>query len=149
MNMRTHFKTDSTSFANSFLLLVMVAGVLNIDRFESDVVSGYHNHRVVYRIELVFNAERSDTKSPVLSISEDIPGNDVVKDILPSHFYATCFGTALFVIQNTGQVNTRSFYSSHNHTRLFNIPHQNSDEDEAFILPVNVAQAPPSFHSFA
>jgi len=138
--MRTHFKTDTTSFANSFLLLVMVAGMLNIELFESDAVSGYHDHKVLYCIELVFNAERSDTRSPVLSISEDIPGNDVVKDrILPSHFYATCFGTALFVIQNTGQVNTRPFYSSHNHTRLFNIPHQNSDEDEAFILPVDVA----------
>jgi len=140
MNMRTHFKTDTTSFANSFLLLVMVAGVLNIDLFERDAVSGYHDHQVLYRIELVLNAERSDTRSPLLSISEDIPGNDVVKDrILPSHFYASCFGTALFVVQYTGQVNTRPFYCSHNHTRLFNIPHQNSDEDEAFILPVDVA----------
>jgi hypothetical protein len=138
--MRTHFKTDTTSFANSFLLLVMLGGVLNIDLFERDAVSGYHDHKVLYRIELVFNVERSDATSTFLSISEDIPGNEFAKDrILPSHFYATCFGTALFVIQNTGQGNTRPFYSSHNHTRLFNIPHQNSDEDEAFLLPADVA----------
>jgi len=134
--MRTHLKTDTTSFSNSFLLLVMVAGVLI---FESDAVSGYNDHRVLYRIELVFNAE-SPSQSPDLSFSEVIQGNDAVEDrILPSHFYATCFGTDLFVTQNTGQVNTRPFYSSHNHTRSFNIPHQNSDEDEAFILPVDVA----------
>ena len=139
MSMRTHFKTDTTSFANSFLLLVMVAGVLNIDLLERGAVSGYSDQKVLYRIELVFNAERSDTKSPVLSSSEDIQGNDVVKDrILPS-FFATCFGTALFVIQNTGEINSRPLYSSQNHTRSFNIPHQNSDEDEAFILPIDVA----------
>ncbi|MEX1241748.1 MAG: hypothetical protein WEB30_18645 [Cyclobacteriaceae bacterium] len=137
--MRTCFKTDTTSFANSFLLLVMVAGVLNIDLFESDAVSGYNDHKVFYRIELVFNAEYPSL-SPVLSIYEDIPGNDAVEDsILPSHSYATCFGTALFVIQYTGQVNTRPIYSSHNHTSSFNIPHQNSDEDEAFIFPADVA----------
>lgn len=140
MSKRTHFKTDSTSFANSFLLLVMVAGVLNIDLFEGDAVSGYNDHKFLYRIELVFNAERSDARSPVLSVSEDISDNDVVEGrILPSHFCATYFGTALFVIQNTGQVNTRPFYSSHNHIRPFNIPHQNSDEDEALILPFDVA----------
>lgn len=137
--MRPHFRTDTTSFANSLLLLVVVAGVLNIDLFELDAVSGYNDHRVLYHIEVVFNSEPS-SQSPVLSISEDIPGSDVVEArILPSHFYAICFGTTLFVIQNPGQVNIRPIYSSYNHTRSFNIPHQNSDEDEAFILPVDVA----------
>lgn len=138
--MRTHFKTDTTSFTNSFLLLVMVAGVLNIDLFERDAVSGHTGHKVFYRIEFVFNTERSDVGSPVLFISEDLAGNDVAEDrILPSHFYATCFGTALSFMQNTGQVNTRPSYSSYSHTRSFNIPHQNSDEEEALILPVDVA----------
>jgi hypothetical protein len=138
--MRTHFKIDTTSFTNSFLLLAIVAGVLNIDLFERDAGSGYNDHQVLYRLELVFNTERSDTRFSVLSVSGDISGNDVAEDrILPIHFYATCFGTAFFVTQNPGQVNTRPFYSSYNHTRSFNIPHQNSDEDEAFILPVDVA----------
>jgi hypothetical protein len=138
--MRTHFKTDTTSFANSFLLLVMVAGVLNIDLFESDAATVYDHHKVLYRIELVFNAERSGTRSPVLSISQDLSGNDIAEGrILLSHFYTTCFATALFLIQNTGQVSTRPAYSSHNHTTSFNIPHQNSDDEEAFILPVDVA----------
>ncbi|MEX2232839.1 MAG: hypothetical protein WD824_11800 [Cyclobacteriaceae bacterium] len=137
--MTTHFKTDTTSFANSFLLLLMIAGVLNLDLFESDAVSGYNDHRVLYRIELVFNAE-SPLQSPVLFISEDIPCNDVGEDrILPSHFHATCFGAALFVTQNIGVVNTQPFYSSHDHTSPFNIPHQNSDEDDAFILSPDVA----------
>lgn len=136
--MRPQFKTDTTSIANSLLLLVVVAGVLNIDLFELDGVCGYNNHQV-YRIEIVFNSEPS-SQSPVVSISEGIPDSDVVEDcILPSHFYATCFGTTLFVIQNPGHVNIRPIYSSHSHTRSFNIPHQNSDEDEAFISPVDVA----------
>jgi hypothetical protein len=139
MNMRTHSKTDTISFANSFLLLVMVAGVLNIDLFGTDAVSGCH-YKALYRTELVYNTQRSDTSPPLLYISEDIPKNNVVKDrILPSHFYATCFGTALFVIQNTGTVNNRPFYSSHEHTRFLTIPHQNLDEDEAFIFSVDVA----------
>lgn len=140
MNMRTHVKTDKTSFANSFLLLVVIAGVLSLDLFGSDAVSGYHDHKVLHYIELVFNVERSDTGPSVFSIFEDISGNDVAKDyILPLHFYTAYFGNVLFVIQKTGQVNTRPFYSFHNHIRLFNIPHQNSDEDEAFILQVDVA----------
>jgi hypothetical protein len=139
MSMRTHFKTDPTSFANSFLLLVMATGVLNIDLSKHDTASGHNEHRVLYRIELVFNAGYS-SQSPVLSISEYISGNDIAKDRnLPSHFYATWFGTALVETQNTGQVNTHPFYSLHNHTVSFNIPHQNSDEDEAFILPVDAA----------
>jgi len=135
MNMRTHFEIDTTSFTNSFLLLVMFAGVLNIDLFERDAISDYHNHKVLYRIELVLNAETSDARSPRVSIAEDLPWNDDVKDrILPLHFHPTCFGNALFFIQSTGHFNTRPFYSSHNPTRLFNIPHQNSDEEETFIF---------------
>jgi hypothetical protein len=137
MSMHMHFKTKMPSFVNSFLLLVMVAGVPNTGLFESDTVSGYNDHKVLYRIELVFNTERT-SQFPVLSISEDVPGNDVSEG-QPSRFYATCFGTALFAIQNTGPVNTRPFYSPHNHTSLFNIPHQNSDEEEPFISPVDVA----------
>jgi hypothetical protein len=139
MSMHAHFKTDTTSFANSFLLLAMVAGVLNIDLLAHDAVSGYNDHEVRYRIELVLNAE-GPSQSPVLFNPEGIPGNDVAADcILPSCSHVTCFATALFVIQNTGQVSTRSFYSSHDHSRSFNIPHQNSDEDEALILPADVA----------
>ena len=139
MNMHRHLKSDTTSLATGFLLLVMVVSVLTIDLYEVDAMSGYDCHRALYRMELVFNAE-FPSQPPVLSISEDIPGNDLVKDcILRSHFYATDFGTALFVIQSTGQVNIRPFYSSHNPTTSFNVPHQNSDEDEVFILPVDVA----------
>jgi hypothetical protein len=136
MILHTRFKTGTTSFANSFLLLVMVAGVLDIDLFES--VSGYH-HKILPRVELVFSSKRSGTGFPLLSISEYVPGNDAVKEcILPLHRYASYFGAAFFFVQNSGQVSTRPFYSSHNHASLSNIPHQNSDEDEAFILPVDV-----------
>ncbi|HEY9488797.1 MAG TPA: hypothetical protein VIQ51_10710 [Chryseosolibacter sp.] len=139
MNKHTHLKSDTTSFASNFLLLVMVAGVLTIDLFESDAVADYSYHRALYGIELVFNA-KSPSQSRVFSIFDDVHGNDVVEGrTLPSYFFATHFGTALLIIQSTGQVNTRPFYSSHNHTRSFNIPHQNSDEDEAIILPVDVA----------
>jgi hypothetical protein len=138
MSLRKHFRTDTTSVANSFLMLVMVAGVLNIDLFESDVVNGDHDHRVHYRIELVFNTE-PPAQFPGLSISQDIPGNDVVDRILPSHYFTECFGTTLFVIQKTDQASTTPIYSSHYHTSSFNIPHQNSDEDEAFIFPADVA----------
>lgn len=139
MSRHTHIETDAASFASSFLLLVMVAGVLNLDLFASDGVSGYNGHSVRVLVELVLN-ENDFLQSPVLSISKNIPGSDVVEDrILPSHFYATCFGTASFVIQNTRQANIRPIYSSHNYSSLFNVPHQNSDEDELFIFPVDVA----------
>jgi hypothetical protein len=138
LNMKAHFKTDTTPFTNSLLLLVMVAGVLNIDLFESDAVSGYNNHKGLYRIEVVFNAEHP-IPSAILSVSRDTPVNDVVKDcVVPRQFYPAYFGTALSVIQNKGQVKTRRFHFSH-HTSSFNIPHQNSDEDDAFILSVDVA----------
>jgi hypothetical protein len=136
--MKAHFKTDTIPFTNSLLLLVMVAGVLNIDRFEGDAVSGYNDHKALYRIELVFNAQ-DPLPSAILSAYEDTPGSEVVKDcILPRQFYPAYLGTTLSVVQSTGQVKTRLSHSSH-HASSFNIPHQNSDEDDAFILPVDVA----------
>jgi hypothetical protein len=139
MSMRTHFKTDRTSFASSFLLLAVVTGALNIDLFGGDTASGHHDHKILYRIELVLNAEFHSI-FPVLSVSKDLQGNGTAAGrSLPSHFYIPCSGAALCTVQNTGQVNTRPLYSSLNHTRAFNIPHQNSDEDEALILPVGAA----------
>ena len=137
MSMRSHFTTDTTSLANGFLTLVMVVAMLNIEPFESDGVSGYNDYRVLYHTELVFRPE-PPSQSPVLFISEDVSDDDDAEDrILSSHFHPTSFGTALVLMQNSGEVNTRPFYS--NHTRSSNIPHQNSDEDEAFILRDDVA----------
>lgn len=137
MRNRRHVTTDGISFAHSFLLLVMVTGVLGIDLFEGDAVSRQIDHRAFCRIELVFNSAHA-SQSHIFPLS-NVPG-DVVEDrTLPSPFYATCFGTDLSARPNTGQVNIRPFYSSHDHTRSFNIPHQNSDEDDAFIRLVDVA----------
>jgi hypothetical protein len=136
MHTHTHFKADATSVANGFLLLAMVAGVLNIHSFERDSVSAYSDHRVLYRIELVFNVKRPGTQSTVLPVSECISGNEIGESRV-SLSYPTSF--TLFSKQNIGQVSARPLYSSHDHTRLFNIPHQNSDEDEVFISGFDVA----------
>ena len=138
-SMRTHFKTDTTSFARSVLLLTMVAIVLNIDLQESDEVS-YYDHRILYRIELA-SSEELPLQSSVLCISEDIPVKDVAKrPVLPSQFYATFSGSVLFAIQHTNPLYARpAFYSLHFHGSLSNIPHQNSDEDEASFLLAEVA----------
>ena len=139
MTTRTHIKTDMASLPSSFLLLVMVAGVLNMDLFAGDGISGYKGHNVRVLVELVLK-ENDFLQSPVLSISRNITGSDVVEDpILLSHFQATCFGATFFITQNIGHVNTRPLYCSGNYTRSSNIPHQNSDEDEAFILSPDVA----------
>ena len=137
MSNRRHVTTDRISFAHSFLLLVIATGVLGIDQFVGDAVSRQIDHRAFCRIELVFNSAYT-SQYPVFPIY-NVPG-DVVEDrTVPSPFYATCFGTDLSARPGTGQVNIRPFYSSYDHTRSFNIPHQNSDEDDAFILPVDVA----------
>lgn len=135
MSRHTHNKRDKASFAGSFLLLVVVAGLLNLDLFAGDGVSGYNGNSVRALVEIVFN--KSDLlQSPFLSISKAIPGSDVAKDrILSSHSYATW----TFVIQDACQPNIRPIYSSHNYSGSFNIPHQNSDEDELFMFPLDVA----------
>lgn len=139
MTTRTHIKTDMASLPSSFLLLVMVAGVLNMDLFAGDGIPGYKGYNVRVLVELVLK-ENDFLPSPVLSISRNITGSDVVEDrILLSHFQETCFGATFFVTQNIGHVNTRPLYRSGNNTRSSNIPHQNSDEDEAFILSPDVA----------
>ena len=137
MSMPKHVRTDTPSFAHSFLLLVMVTGVLGIDLFEGDAVSRYIDHRVLCRIELLFN---SDYTSPyhVFPLS-NVPDDVLEHHAPPPQFHATGFGTDLSAGPSIGQVNIRPFYSSCDHTRSFNIPHQNSDEDDAFILPVDVA----------
>lgn len=136
--MHTHVKTGITSFVNSFLLLVVVAGILNVDLPESDILSGHSDRKILYRIELTFDAA-SHSVFPVLSISEVIPGNDATACIFTPHFRSPHFGVSSLIIHNTGPVNSRPFYATHNHSRLFNIPHQNSGEDDAFVLPVDVA----------
>lgn len=136
--MHTHVKTGTTSFANSFLLLVVFAGILNVALPESDIVSGHGDHRILYRIELAFDAGNRSV-FPVLSISEVIPGNDAAACVFRSHFRSTRSGVSSLIIQDTGPVNSRPFYGPHNHARAFNIPHQNSGEDDAFIFRVDVA----------
>jgi hypothetical protein len=113
--MRERLKTETISWANGFLLLTTVAAVLNIDLFGLEAASGNRDPQVNYRIELVFNAKESDARSTVLSITEHIY-SDAVPD-----------------------ANVRPFYSSCGYTTFFNIPHQNSDEEDAFILQVDVA----------
>lgn len=129
--MQTHAQPNTSSFASRFLLLMMVAGVMDID-------SGYHDYKVLHRIEVLFQAARHVAQSPVIAITEGIPGNAGAKD-RPIDFYEGCPGAVLFSLQNTGRVNPRGFYSVHVETASFNIPHQNSDEDEAFVLPLDVA----------
>ena len=139
MTTQFHFQTDTTSFTSFFLVVVTVCGVLNLDLFESDGISGDNHRKLLYRIELVFNVEHG-SQSHVLSISRRLPENNPVEGyIRGSNFFATYFDSGLFAIQNTSKVNSRPVYSSHNHTTSFNIPHQNADEDEALIFPLDVA----------
>jgi hypothetical protein len=106
----------------------MVAGVLDID-------SGYHDDKVLQGIEILFQAARQDAQSAVIATGEEIPGNADVKD-RPADFYEARSGAVLFSLQTTGRVNTRGFCSSPIETASFNILHQNSDEDEAFVYPL-------------
>lgn len=138
MSMHTRVKTGITSFANSFLLLVVVAGILDVDLPVSDIVSHHSDRKILYRIELAFDVPGRSVV-PVLSISEVIPGNDGAACIFNAHFRSTRVRVSSLIIHNIGPVNSRPFYASHSHSRLFNIPHQNSGEDDAFILPVDVA----------
>jgi hypothetical protein len=136
MSMQTHPQPTTAPFASSFLLLLMVAGVMDID-------SVYHDYKIFHRIEVLFRAARPDTQSPVISaadisVAEGIPGNTDAKD-LPSYFYRGLPDVVLFSRQNTGRVNTRGFYFSHIETASFNTPHQNSDEEEPFVYPPDVA----------
>jgi hypothetical protein len=131
MNMQPHSQSNATSFTSRFLLLLMVAGLVDID-------ASYHQYKVLDRIEILFHAARLDVQSSVIAITEGIPGYAAVKD-RPADFYEGHAVAALFSLQNTGRVNTRGFYSSHIDAGSFNIPHQNSDEDEAFVSPLGVA----------
>lgn len=136
--MTSHCKTGTTPFASSFLLLAVMAGVLHIDLFETETLSGHKDPGIPYRLELVLHGEDA-SQFAFLCPSEDIGFDDVADDdVLPSQFLPTYSVTDLQVRQ-IGQVNTRSFYPSFDHSRSFNISHQNSDEDEAFVLPLHVA----------
>lgn len=136
--MQMHAKTGTTSIVNRLLLLVVVAGILNVDLPERSTASDHGDHKILHRIALVLDAARPSF-FPVLFISKAIPGNNTAACVFGSNFRSTCLDISLLVLQDTGTVNNRPFYVSHNHTRLFNIPHQNSDEDNVFILPLGVA----------
>lgn len=127
MNMQTYPQSSATSFTSRFLLLLMVVGVADID-------ASYHHYKVLDRIEILFQAARLDVQSSGIAITEGIPEYAAVKD-RPADFYEGRPGAVLFSLLNTGRVNTRGFYHSHVDAGSFNIPHQNSDEDEAFVSP--------------
>lgn len=136
MSMQTPSQPITTPFASSFLLLLMVAGVMDID-------SVYHDHKIFHRIEVLFRAARPDTQSPVISAAdisaaEGMPRNTDAKD-LRSYFYRGYPEAVLFSLQNAGRVNARGFYFTHIETASFNIPHQNSDEEEPFVYLPDVA----------
>lgn len=137
--MRAHFKTGTGSFANSFLLLVIVTGVLHVDLFENDAVAGYKEPGALFPIELVFDSTYP-AQSSVASVCKDVPAKDVVKDRSASPHFFTAYipYPAVSILKKTGQAGVRSFrFSVHAHS--FNTPHQNSDEDEAYALPVDAA----------
>jgi hypothetical protein len=138
--MRERLKTETISWANGFLLLTTVVAVLNIDLFGLEAASGNRDPQFNYRIELVFDAKESDAISAALSITENIYSDAVPEAcvILP-YFYRPRFVATLSAIHINGQANVRPFYSSCGYTTFFNIPHQNSDEEDAFILQVDVA----------
>lgn len=125
MDMQTRPQPNTISFASRLVLLVMVAGVIDFD-------SGNPDHRAHHRIEILLQAARPDTQSPGVAISEEVPGIADAKD-RSAYFYVEQRAPALFTQQHTGQVNTRGFYSSRIETASFNIPHQNSDDEEAFV----------------
>jgi hypothetical protein len=122
-------KTSAFPLANSLLLLVIAAGVLNIDLFEVDARGG-DGRGSLYRLELVLDS--SEPVSDATSVVYNAPHRDEVKAVAvdagkyPAHSRVL---QLLSVAIKDHPDKAPSFRSSY-HARAFNIPHQNSDEDE-------------------
>lgn len=137
--MSTRFKTNSTSLANSLFLLALVAGILHFE-LSGDEAASQGDQKVLHTIELVFRSA-PPSGCQVLFVSKEVQDNDESADsrALSSSPYGLTFSGAFSAPPKTGQVCNRPFSSSRNFSISFNVPHQNSDEDELSILPVDVA----------
>jgi hypothetical protein len=129
MNTSTRPQPDKASLASRLILLVMVASVIDVN---------YQHHRVLDRIEILFQATRSDIPSTALFVSRSFPRTTYIKD-QAAHIHQQHCHAVPPVPQNTGRVNRRGFYSLHIISWFYNIPHQNADDADAFVHLPDVA----------
>lgn len=128
--MSIHSKIGRDFLLNSFFLLAVIAGLLNTNLFRQDVVITYHNgYGVIYPTELVL-----DSVPRVLSsvfFYDEIPNSNEFQKLAVAQFYTSGrLSVSAVPAKARADVNYRSC-TSFCYFSLFNIPHQNSDEDEA------------------
>lgn len=122
-------KTSASPLANSLLLLVIAAGVLNIDLFEIDARGG-EGRGSLYRLELVL--DNSEPATDATSVRYGAWHRDEIKTVaVQADHYPTHRDVVqlLSVVTKKHPDKAPSFRSAY-HARAFTIPHQNSDEDE-------------------
>jgi len=121
----------------SFLLLVVIAGVLNTNLFRRDTITYHNGHGVIYPKELVLGSIPKVLSA--VFFYDEIQNSNVVQKlgIIHCSYAYGCSGVLLESAEkaeNNFRPSTSFCYSS-----LFNIPHQNSDEDNVLVSPVTAA----------
>lgn len=121
-------RTSALPLANT-LLLVIVAGVLNIDLFEIDARGG-DGRGSLYRLELVL--DNSEPATDATSVLYGGRHRNEVKTVPAQvdHYPTRCDVVQLLSVVTKEHPNKAPSFRSAYHARAFNIPHQNSDEDE-------------------
>lgn len=143
--MLTRFKLYKSSFEN-VLFLLLIASAPGTALFENDGVCGYENESVNYRIELVHNAKFASPSSALL-LFRDGTGNSLTTCRLVSPHFCTPSGRSMYFVEVNVQINTPPDCAVPFHSTPFNIPHQNSDDGDAFIFPPHAGYDPQAFHS--
>lgn len=131
--MNLQLKRNTPSLASHFLLLAIVAGVMHIDLFESDIIPAHSDPDTLYHTELYDDKAHIST-STIFYLIEEIQGNGVEANRTHSTlspYYVSSLAIILRVKDKSGENNTATDHFSCDHFRLFNIPHQNADEDES------------------
>ena len=119
---------------NSFFLLAVIAGLLNTNLFRQDVTTYHNGHGVIYPTELVL-----DSVPKVFSavfFYDDIQNYNAIQKPAITYCYDACRYLSISRTPATKSKTELNFRSgtSFCYSSLFNIPHQNSDADEAPIF---------------
>jgi hypothetical protein len=137
--MNIHSKIGRDFLLSGFFLLAVIAGLLTTNLFRQDIIAYQEGYGVIYPTELVLNS-RSKVLSAI-SFYDEIQNRNAIEKVAINHCYCVREPIRESLVLKEKATAKVSFQpgTSFCYSSLFNILHQNSDEDEAPIFPVAAA----------
>lgn len=138
--MNSYSKIGRDFLLSSFFLLAVIAGLLNTNLFRQDIIAYQDGHGVIYPTELVLDSGPK-VLSAVFFFDDDIENSYAIQKFTVTRWHFVGGWLSMSRVPAEKATAGVSFQSgtSFCYSSLFNIPHQNLDEDEGLIFSATVA----------